>query len=114
MTPYEGVVTSLYGGHDSLIRGRDSAGGGVDRGRQAVLRSLSLTHLHTHTHSHTLSLSLLHTHTHSLALSQVIGLIVANRLCFARREGMDFLLAIGTSELLAGRTGFFLKVPFAS
>jgi len=29
---------------------------------------------------------------------QVIGLIKTKRLCFARREGMDFLLAIGGSR----------------
>ena len=32
--------------------------------------------------------------------TQIVGLIVANRLCFARSEKMDFLLAIGTTHLL--------------
>ncbi|KAJ1491751.1 hypothetical protein T484DRAFT_1932625 [Baffinella frigidus] len=42
---------------------------------------------------------------------KVVALIVANRACFARREQMDFLLAIGTSQVLAGRHGWFLKFP---
>jgi len=42
---------------------------------------------------------------------KIVALIVANRLCFARSEKMDFLLAIGTTHVLAGRPGYFLKFP---
>ena len=40
----------------------------------------------------------------------MVSLIAANRVCFARRERMDFLLLIGTRNMLGGRAGFFLKV----